>query len=105
MLELYSDAVCRPWNRIFLFDRELYHEFAPKNPDCIFYLPLASDVTSMSSVCDSISPEDVSRQRPAGQQHLFFWSQVLIFHFFPNFCDLKPGGFIGWQRQLDFDSE
>lgn len=61
VLELYSDAVCRPWNRIFLFDRELYHEFAPKNPDCIFYLPLASDVTSMSSVCDSISPEDVSR--------------------------------------------
>ncbi len=58
VLELYSDALCRPWNRIFLFDYELYREFAPKNPDCIFYLPLAADITTMTSVCDSITKED-----------------------------------------------
>ncbi len=58
VLELYSDSIYRPWNRIFLFDYELFQEFAPKNPDCIFYLPLASDVTAMASVCDSITSED-----------------------------------------------
>ena len=36
----------------------MYQEFAPKNPDCIFYLPLASDVTTFSPICRSISQED-----------------------------------------------
>lgn len=58
VLELYSDAIRRPWNRIFLFDYELYREFAPKNPDCIFHLPLAADVTGMSAVCDTITDSD-----------------------------------------------
>lgn len=41
--ELYSSAICNPWNRIFLFDRAQYNTFHPYNPDCIFYLPLASN--------------------------------------------------------------
>ncbi len=44
VLELYSPAVSNPWNRIFLFDRSLYHEISPMNPDCVFYLPLAVNV-------------------------------------------------------------
>lgn len=58
VLELYSDSIYRPWNRIFLFDYAMYQEFAPKNPDCIFYLPLASDITTFSPICRSISQED-----------------------------------------------
>lgn len=61
VLELYSDSIYRPWNRIFLFDYALYQEFAPKNPDCIFYLPLASDVTTMAPICQSITAKDRSR--------------------------------------------
>ena len=61
VLELYSDSIYRPWNRIFLFDYALYQEFAPKNPDCIFYLPLASDVTTFSPICRSISQEDQTK--------------------------------------------
>ena len=43
VLELYSPALLHPWNRIFLFDRALYEEIAPRNPDCVFYLPLAAN--------------------------------------------------------------
>ena len=61
VLELYSDSIYRPWNRIFLFDYALYQEFAPKNPDCIFYLPLASDVTTFAPICKNISQEDYAK--------------------------------------------
>lgn len=61
VLELYSESIYRPWNRIFLFDYALYQEFAPKNPDCIFYLPLASDISTLLPICDSITKEDISR--------------------------------------------
>lgn len=44
VLELYSDAIKNPCNRIFLFDRALYEEFSPANPDCIFHMPLATNV-------------------------------------------------------------
>lgn len=59
VLELYSNSIRRPWNRIFLFDYALYQEFAPKNPDCIFYLPLASDVSTMDPICSHISQKDI----------------------------------------------
>lgn len=58
VLELYSDSIYHSWNRIFLFDYALYQEFAPKNPNCIFHLPLASDLTTMASICDGITQED-----------------------------------------------
>lgn len=61
VLELYSESIYRPWNRIFLFDYALYQEFAPKNPDCIFYLPLASDISTLLPICDSITDSDISR--------------------------------------------
>lgn len=61
VLELYSESIYRKWNRIFLFDHALYEEFAPKNPDCIFYLPLASDFATLAPICDSITEEDVER--------------------------------------------
>lgn len=44
VMELYSDSITNPYNRIFLFDRALYEEFAPYNPKCIFHLPLATNV-------------------------------------------------------------
>lgn len=43
VLELHSDSIQNSWNRIFLFDRMLYEEFSPYNPDCIFHLPLATN--------------------------------------------------------------
>lgn len=50
VMELYSDSIANPWNRIFLFDKALYEEFAPYNPECIFHLPLATNVARWDSV-------------------------------------------------------
>ncbi len=44
VLELYSDELLNPYNRIFIFDRDLYNIFHKRNPDCVFHLPLAGDV-------------------------------------------------------------
>jgi spore maturation protein CgeB len=55
VLELYSDTVCNPWNRIFLFDKAQYDEIAARNPSCIFHLPLASNPSRFSAVIDRAS--------------------------------------------------
>lgn len=60
VLELYSNAITNPWNRIFLFDRAQYEEFKPRNPACIFHLPLASNPSRWQSVIHTTS--SVQRQ-------------------------------------------
>lgn len=44
VLELFSDTIYNKCNRIFLFDYNQYLQFKAENPDCIFYLPLATNV-------------------------------------------------------------
>ena len=53
--ELFSDAIRRPTNRIFLFDRAQYRMFAPYNPEHIYYLPLASCTERFDCVISEIS--------------------------------------------------
>ena len=53
VLELYANALKNPCNRIFLFDRELYNEFAPKNPSCVFHIPLATNCVRNDQVIAS----------------------------------------------------
>lgn len=48
--ELFSSSILHDTNRIFLFDKAQYERFHPYNPDCIFYLPLASAVTRFEKV-------------------------------------------------------
>lgn len=57
VLELYSDSLRHPWNRVFLFDYAQYQEFAGQNPGNIFYLPLATNVKRWEKVLgDSSNP-------------------------------------------------
>ncbi len=58
VFELYSDSLKNKWNRIFLFDYAQYQEFAPKNPECIFYLPLAADILHYDKVISEITAND-----------------------------------------------
>ncbi len=58
VLELFAQPMQYPTNRIFLFDRAQYEYFHPYNPDCIFYLPLASAVERFDSVIRTISEKD-----------------------------------------------
>lgn len=60
VMELYSDSILNQWNRIFLFDAEQYAVFSPRNPSCIFYLPLASNPKRWHSV---ICHTSVSEQK------------------------------------------
>lgn len=56
VMELYSNAIRNSCNRIFLFDRVLYEEFAPYNPNCIFHLPLATNVARWDNVLSHTTP-------------------------------------------------
>ena len=60
-MELYSYSIKNPWNRILLFDLAQYNEFSPKNPDCIFHLPLASNPARWKRVISHATPADIRR--------------------------------------------
>ncbi len=61
VMELYSYSIRNRWNRIFLFDYALYEEFAPENPECIFYLPLGANYDRLDALTASITGEDEER--------------------------------------------
>ena len=61
VMELYSGSLANPWNRIFLFDRAQYEEFSPRNPGCIFYLPLASNPARWNSVIANAYRKEITR--------------------------------------------
>ena len=44
VLEFFSNSVHNSCNRIFLFDYNQYLQFKDENPECIFYLPLGTNV-------------------------------------------------------------
>ena len=54
-MELYATSIKNPYNRVFIFDRVLYEEISPLNPDCIFYLPLGTNVKSKDNIILSAS--------------------------------------------------
>lgn len=58
VMELFSDSVKRPWNRIFVFDQAQYLETAPLNPDCVFHLPLAANTARWDNVISRSAPKD-----------------------------------------------
>lgn len=55
VLELFSKSLKNPCNRVFLFDKKLYEDFFPKNPDCIFHIPLAANVSGNYATCQNAS--------------------------------------------------
>ncbi len=46
VLELYASSIKNSYNRTFIFDYTLYSEICSYNPENIFYLPLAANVSS-----------------------------------------------------------
>ena len=61
VMELFSDSITNPWNRIFLFDQAQYDEVAHRNPECIFHLPLASNPARWNNVIANASANDVAK--------------------------------------------
>lgn len=56
--ELFSNALKKEWNRIFLFDQAQYQFFHPVNPGRVFYLPLATNVKRWESVILNMTEKD-----------------------------------------------
>lgn len=56
--ELFSNALKNAYNRIFLFDKAQYDFFSPINPDCIYYLPLATNVKRFEKTILEMTEED-----------------------------------------------
>lgn len=61
VLELCSDSVQNPWNRIFVFDMAQYREIHPLNPNCVFHLPLATNVARWDDVISHASDTDIRK--------------------------------------------
>ena len=61
VMELYSDSIANEWNRIFLFDKALYNEFASYNPNGIFHLPLATNVKRWDAVIWKATEADLKK--------------------------------------------
>ncbi len=61
VLELYTRELKNQWNRVFLFDRCQYEEFASLNPGHIFYLPLSANVQRAERVIRD-APNDKKRR-------------------------------------------
>lgn len=55
VLEFFSKAIHNRCNRIFLFDYTQYQRFHSENPDCIFYLPLATNTARWDEVNAAIT--------------------------------------------------
>lgn len=55
VLELYSDSLRHPWNRVFLFDYAQYQDFVTQNPEHIYYLPLATNTKRWERVLGDAS--------------------------------------------------
>ena len=58
VFQMYSDALKGQYNRVFIFDRALYEQYYPKNPEGIFHLPLAANPDYFDSVCETITPAE-----------------------------------------------
>lgn len=61
VFQMYSDAVKGAYNRIFIFDRALYEQYYPKNPEGIFHLPLATNTDHWDKVCNSMTAAERGR--------------------------------------------
>lgn len=55
VLELYATSISNKCNRIFLFDKILYQEFSPYNPEHIFHMPLATNIVRNDKVIGEAS--------------------------------------------------
>ncbi len=61
VMELYSTAIENPWNRTFIFDRAVYDEIHPLNPDCVFHLPLGANVAPKDALFKRSSASEQKR--------------------------------------------
>lgn len=55
VMELYTTAITKETNRVFIFDRALFNDISPFNPKCIFHLPLAANISEKEKLFSETS--------------------------------------------------
>lgn len=61
VMELFSPALANDCNRVFMFDKAQYEYFRRINPERIFHLPLATNVSRWDQVISQASTNDLKR--------------------------------------------
>ncbi|MDE6686595.1 MAG: glycosyltransferase, partial [Lachnospiraceae bacterium] len=61
VMELFSPALANDCNRVFMFDKAQYEYFRHINPERIFHLPLATNVSRWDQVISLASSRDLDR--------------------------------------------
>lgn len=61
VMELFSPALANDCNRVFMFDKAQYEYFRHINPERIFHLPLATNVSRWDQVISQASSKDLNR--------------------------------------------
>ena len=61
VMELFSYSVKNPWNRIFVFDMIQYRELSAINPECVFYMPLATNTSRWDAIIQKTSSRESSK--------------------------------------------
>ncbi len=61
LLELFATSIKNEWNRTFIFDRALYQEVHPLNPDRIFHLPLGALTAPKEKLFQKTAKKDFER--------------------------------------------
>ena len=59
VMDLLSHSIENKCNRIFLFDAAQYRDIAPRNPDCVFHLPLATNPARWDAVIGETSEKEI----------------------------------------------
>ena len=61
VMELYSYSLAKPYNKVFIFDRQTYEELYNVNPQGIFYFPLGTNVEKNDEIIKSIDKKDIEK--------------------------------------------
>lgn len=61
VMELFSPSLANDCNRVFMFDKAQYEYFRHRNPNRIFHLPLATNVSRWDRVISQASSKDLNR--------------------------------------------
>lgn len=71
VLELYANEIKSQYNRVFLFDYHQYEDVSRLNPDCVFYLPLGTNVAAWDKVLLDVnrSLDNVSNNAGSNSGH------------------------------------
>ena len=59
VMDLLSHSIENKCNRIFLFDAAQYRDISPRNPDCVFHLPLATNPARWDAVIAQTSHKEI----------------------------------------------